>query len=67
MQLKNLDLNNITGDFHGDGPGWLVRVSRGGSQGFAMPGGPLAGPGRPATVRPVGFGPPQPGRPIPTS
>ena len=38
MLLKNLDLNNITGDFHGDGPGWLVSVRHGGSQGFAMPG-----------------------------
>ena len=65
MQLKNLDLNNITGDFHGDGPGWLVSVSRGGGQGFAMPGGPLAGPGRPPAIRPVGFGPQPPGLPDP--
>ncbi len=65
MQLKNLDLDNVTGDFHGDGPGWLIRVSREGSQGFSMPGGPLAGPDRPATVRPVSLGPQQPGRPDP--
>ena len=58
-QLKNLDLNNITGDFHGDGPGWVVSVRHGG-QGFAMPGGPLAGPGCPAAARPVGFNPAQP-------
>jgi hypothetical protein len=65
MQLKNLDLNNISGDFHGDGPGWLVSVSRGGSQGFAMPGGLSAGPGGPAAVRPAGFGPPLPETPDP--
>ena len=57
MQLKNLDLNNISGDFHGDGPGWLVSVRRGGNGAFAMPGGPLAGPGQAATTRPVAFGP----------
>ena len=59
VKLKNLDLNNLSGDFHGDGPGWLVSVRRGGGQGFSMPAGPLTGPGRPATTRPVGFGPPQ--------
>jgi hypothetical protein len=61
MALRTLDLNNITGEFHGDGPGWLVTVNRGGAKGFSLPGGPLAGgsltgPARPAAV-PVGFGP----------
>lgn len=60
IQLKNLDLNNISGDFHADGPGWLVSVRRGSGQGFSMPGGPLAESGRPATTRPVGFGSPPP-------
>ncbi len=64
MRLKDLDLNNITGDFHGNGPGWLVSVRRGGGQGFTMPGGPLAGPPRSAATRPVAFGPQLPGRPI---
>jgi len=61
MALKNFDLNNISGDFHGDGPGWLVSVRRGGSQGFSMPGGPLAAPGGPVAVRPAGFDPRQAG------
>jgi lipopolysaccharide export system protein LptA len=53
MQLQSLDLNNISGEFHGAGPGWLVSVSRGGKQGFPLPGGPLAGMGPPRTA----FGP----------
>jgi len=58
FQLKNLRLNNITGDFEGDGPGWLVSVRRGSSQDFFRPGGPLPSPGRTATIRPVSLGPP---------
>ena len=67
IQLKNLEMNNISGDFHADGPGWLVSVRRGTSEGFSLPGGPLAAPGRPAAVGhhvptvAVGLGPPQPG------
>ena len=56
MYLQNFELNNLSGDFHGDGPGWLVRVQRGSGQGFMVPGGPLAGPGG-AAVQPVGLGP----------
>ena len=59
MWLKNLEMNNISGDFHGDGPGRLISVRRGGDQGFSMPGGPLGGPARPATTQPVAFGRPQ--------
>ena len=44
LWLKNLEMNNISGDFHGDGPGRLISVRRGGDQGFSMPGGPLGGP-----------------------
>jgi len=51
--VKNLKLNNITGDFEGDGPGRLITVRRGSSQNFFPPGGPPTGPGRAATVRPV--------------
>ena len=65
MQLKNLDLNNISGDFHGDGPGWLVSVRRGGSQGFPCPAARSPAPAGPAAVRPVGFGPPSPRPPDP--
>ena len=61
MQFQNFDLNNISGDFHGDGPGRLISVRRGGSQGFAMPGGPLAAGGRPPIAQPVGFNRQQPG------
>ncbi len=68
MQLKNLDLNNITGDFHGDGPGWLVSVRRGGGQGFAMPGGPARRPGAPGDNSPGRLRPAATlSRPIPTS
>ena len=63
IKLKNLDMNNITGVFHGDGPGRIVSVRRGDSQNFAMPGGPFAGAGPVSTrtpVRPAGFVPVQP-------
>ena len=50
VKLKNLDMNNITGDFHADGPGRVISVRRGGGQTFGMPGGPLAGEG-PASAR----------------
>ncbi len=61
IQLKDLDMNNITGEFHATGPGRLISVRRGSTQGFNMPGGPLAGPaagGVPA--RAAAFAPGQP-------
>ena len=42
--VKNLDMNNLTGDFHADGPGRVISVRRGGGgPGLGLPGGPLAG------------------------
>ena len=67
MQLRNLTLNHLTGDFHGDGPGWVVSVRRGGQQAFGIPGGPLAGPGRPTAIRPVALGPTSPEPPDPNA
>jgi lipopolysaccharide export system protein LptA len=59
IQLKDLDMNNITGDFHASGPGRVISVRRGGNQAFNMPGGPLAGGGG-TNVRPAAFAPAQP-------
>lgn len=41
--FKDLDMNNITGDFQANGPGRVISVRRGGNQDFSLPGGPLAG------------------------
>ncbi len=60
MQFKNLELDHLTGDFHGDGPGWATSVRRGGGQGLSIPGGPIAGLGPSATTRPISFSPQQP-------
>jgi len=63
MQLRGLDMNNLTGEFHADGPGRVISVRRGGEQGFAMPGGALArgGPSSAgAPVRAAAFPPAQP-------
>jgi hypothetical protein len=38
IQLKDLDLNYITGECHANGPGRLTSVRRGGAQGFNFPG-----------------------------
>ncbi len=61
--LKDLDMNNITGDFHASGPGRVISVRRGGNQAFSLPNGPLAGggpnPGG-ASAPPVAFAPAQP-------
>jgi hypothetical protein len=59
MWLKRLELNNITGDIQGQGPGRLISVRRGSGQEFAMPGSPLTGSGRAAAARPVSLGPTQ--------
>jgi hypothetical protein len=62
IELKGLDMNNLTGEFHADGPGRIISVRRGGSLNFAMLGGPLGG-GSPrnggAAVRPAAFVPGQ--------
>jgi hypothetical protein len=57
IHLKNLDMNNVSGDFHGDGPGRVISVRRGGNQAFNIPGGSLAGQAQP---RPAAFTPAQP-------
>ena len=47
-------MNNITGDFHGNGPGRVISVRRGGNQDFSMPGGPMAGGANRSGTRTVG-------------
>ncbi len=61
--LKDLDMNNITGDFHANGPGRVISVRRGSNQAFDMQGGPLAGAGPgngQVAARPAAFAPAQP-------
>jgi hypothetical protein len=40
IHLKDLDMNNITGEFHATGPGRVTSVRHGGGQGFNIPGSP---------------------------
>ena len=61
ITLKDLDMNNITGEFHATGPGRVISVRHGSSQGFNIPGGPLAGAAAGGVpVRPAAFTPGQP-------
>ena len=57
--VKDLDMDNITGEFRASGPGRVISVRRGSGNGFNFPGVPLAGEsGVPA--RPAAFVPGQP-------